>query len=112
MVRFFSGLLDVTGGRFLLMTSAATHSRWPLRQPSWIWFTEFFIGTFCETLTNLTLVLLLCIFRRAPLPSDTRGALVPFYFPGGALSLKKNYLKKNLLVIYDTSSIREPPKVS
>jgi hypothetical protein len=28
----------VTGGRFLSMTSATTHSRWPLWQPSWILF--------------------------------------------------------------------------
>jgi hypothetical protein len=40
--------------------------------------------------------------------SDTRGALVPIYFP-----LKKIILFfLNLLVIYDTISIREPPKVS
>jgi hypothetical protein len=45
------------------------------------------------------LVLLLGIFRRAP------RALVPFYFPGCALP----YF---LLVVYDASSIREPPKVS
>jgi hypothetical protein len=32
--------------------------------------------------------------------------IVPFYFSGGTLRLKKK------LVIYDTSSIREPPKVS
>jgi hypothetical protein len=48
--------------------------------------------------------------------SATRGALVPFYFPGGALLFKKKiyiFKKKNLLlVIYDTSSIREPPEVS
>jgi hypothetical protein len=35
------------------------------------------------------LVFLLGIFRRAPRPSDTRGALVPFSFPGGALPLKQ-----------------------
>jgi hypothetical protein len=33
-------------------------------------------------------VFLLGIFRRARCPSDTRGTLVPFYFPGGALPLK------------------------
>jgi hypothetical protein len=35
---FLGGSLGVTGGRFLLMTSAAAHPTWPLRQPSWIWF--------------------------------------------------------------------------
>jgi hypothetical protein len=55
------------------------------------------------------IVLLLSIFRWALRPSATRGALVPFYFPGVTLPFKiKN--KKFLLVIYDTSSIREPPK--
>jgi hypothetical protein len=40
----------------------------------------------------ILLVFLLGIFRRALRPSDTRGTLVPFYFPGGALPLKKtNY---------------------
>jgi hypothetical protein len=34
LVRFYSGLLEMTGGRFLSMTSVAAHSRWPLRQPS------------------------------------------------------------------------------
>jgi hypothetical protein len=60
------------------------------------------------------IVLLLGIFRRAPRLLEgchalltPGGTLVPFYYPGGALPLKKN-----LLVIYDTSSIREPPKVS
>jgi hypothetical protein len=33
------------------------------------------------------IVLLLGIFRRAPCPSATRGTLVSFYFPGGALPL-------------------------
>jgi hypothetical protein len=55
-------------------------------------------------------MLLLGIFRRASCPSATRGALVPFYFPGGALPPKKT--TTFLLVIYDTSSIREPPRVS
>jgi hypothetical protein len=39
---------------------------------------------------------------------------VPFYFPGGALPLKKNiyiFFFSNLLAIYDTSSIRETPNV-
>jgi hypothetical protein len=36
------------------------------------------------------------------------GALVPFYFPGGILPFKK----KDFFVVYDTSSTREPPKVS
>jgi hypothetical protein len=35
LVRFFGGSLGVTGGRFLLMISSATHPRWP---PSWILF--------------------------------------------------------------------------
>jgi hypothetical protein len=38
LVQFFCGLLVVTGGRFLLMTSAVAYSRWPPWQPSWIWF--------------------------------------------------------------------------
>jgi hypothetical protein len=46
------------------------------------------------------LVLLLGIFRSAPRPATTRGALVPFYFPGGAL-----FLKIILLIIYDTISM-------
>jgi hypothetical protein len=37
-VWFFCGLLRVTGGRVPSMTSAATHSRWTLWQPSWICF--------------------------------------------------------------------------
>jgi hypothetical protein len=52
-----------------------------------------FLGNFMNDL-----VFLLGIFRRAP-------------HPGGALPLKKIFFL-NLLVIYDTSSIREPPKVS
>jgi hypothetical protein len=44
------------------------------------------------------------VYQFAPLPQG--GTLVPFYFPGGALPFKTI-----LLVIYDTSSIREPPKV-
>jgi hypothetical protein len=32
LVRFFSGSLGVTGGKFLSMTA---HPTWPLRQPSW-----------------------------------------------------------------------------
>jgi hypothetical protein len=41
------------------------------------------------------------------------GTLVPFYFPGGTLPFKKIniFLKTFLLVIYKTSSIREPPEV-
>jgi hypothetical protein len=35
---------------------------------------------------------------------------VPFYFPGGALPLNLLLIFLNLLVIYDTSSIREPLK--
>jgi uncharacterized membrane protein len=35
------------------------------------------------------LVLLLGILRRAQRPSATRGTLLPFYFPGGVLPLKK-----------------------
>jgi hypothetical protein len=35
---FFVGNWGVTGGRFLSVISAATHSRWPPHQPSWIWF--------------------------------------------------------------------------
>jgi hypothetical protein len=35
---FFVASLEVTGGRFLSMTSTSAHSRWPPRQPSWIWF--------------------------------------------------------------------------
>jgi hypothetical protein len=35
LVRFFCGLLGVSAGRLLSMTSAAAHSGWPLRQPSW-----------------------------------------------------------------------------
>jgi hypothetical protein len=49
-------------------------------------------------------VLLLGIFRRVPCPSDTRGALVLFYFPGSALPFKKKKkLKKqpSLKSIYD-----------
>jgi hypothetical protein len=53
------------------------------------------------------LVLLLGIFRRVPCPSATRGCHCALLLPRGALPLKKN-----VLVIYDTSSIREPPKVS
>jgi hypothetical protein len=45
---------------------------------------------FRYTVLDNMIVLLLGIFRRAPCPSDTRGALVPFYFPRGALPLKKN----------------------
>jgi hypothetical protein len=41
---------------------------------------------------------------------------VPVYFPGGALPLKKKEKERTkislLLVIYDTSSTREPLKVS
>jgi hypothetical protein len=55
------------------------------------------------------LVFLLGIFRRAPHPSDTRGC--PFTSQGAPCPFKKK-IKKNLLVIYDASSIREPPKVS
>jgi hypothetical protein len=33
--QFFCGLLGVTGGRFLSMTSTIAHSRWPPWQPSW-----------------------------------------------------------------------------
>jgi hypothetical protein len=67
----------------------------------------------------MDLVFRLGIFRRAPRPSDIRGRPCALFLP---CPLKK-YLKKkkkkkkkiliyNLLVIYDTSSIREPPKVS
>jgi hypothetical protein len=61
---------------------------------------------------RVTVVFLLGILegRRAHLTPG--GTLVPFYFPGPALPLKKNLFVLNLLVIYDTSSIREPPKVS
>jgi hypothetical protein len=38
LVRFVCGLLGVIGGRFLFTISTASHSRWPLRHPSWIWF--------------------------------------------------------------------------
>jgi hypothetical protein len=62
-------------------------------------------------------VLLLLAFlegHRALLPPG--GTLLPFYFPGGALPFKKiiiiNLKKSFLLVVYDTSSIWEPPKVS
>jgi hypothetical protein len=48
------------------------------------------------------LVFLLGIFRRAPHPSDTRGRPCALFLPRGALP-QKNSLKKNLLVIYDTS---------
>jgi hypothetical protein len=42
---------------------------------------------------NDILVLLLGIFRRVLCPSAARGALVPFYFPGGTLLfLKKCFL--------------------
>jgi hypothetical protein len=58
----------------------------------------------------MQIVLLLGILKgiRALLPPDA--TLVSFYFPGGALPLKKNVVF--LLVIYDTSSNREPSKVS
>jgi hypothetical protein len=88
---------------------------------------QFIYDQLC-TEVILLLVLLLGIFRRAPRPSATRGhpcaLLLPrghpapkkntssrhqgFYFSWGTLPLKKI----NLLVIYDTSSIRERPKVS
>jgi hypothetical protein len=45
LVRFVCGLLGVTGGRFLSMISAAAHSRWPLWQPSWIWFPSIICQT-------------------------------------------------------------------
>jgi hypothetical protein len=53
---------------------------------------------FCRYLGAL--VFLLGIFRRAPCPSDTRGTLVPFSFPGGALPLKKNKFKNLKKIIY------------
>jgi hypothetical protein len=54
---------------------------------------------------RITLVLLLLgIFRRVPRPSDTRGHPCALLLPRGCPA--------PLLVIYDTSSIREPPKVS
>jgi hypothetical protein len=58
---------------------------------------------------------LMYIQRSAALPTPG-DALLPFYFPGGALPLKKNiffiFKKTHLLVIYDTSYVWEPPKVS
>jgi hypothetical protein len=39
------------------------------------------------------------------------GTLVPFYFPGGALPLKKFFFKY-LFVIPAPRHVREPPKVS
>jgi hypothetical protein len=62
-----------------------------------------------NTFPGVILVLLLGILF---LPLG--GVLVPFYFPGAALPLNKmfNFLTILILVIYDTSSIREPPKVS
>jgi hypothetical protein len=39
--------------------------------------------------SKMKLVLLLGIFRRVPRPAPPGGALVPLYFPGGALPLKK-----------------------
>jgi hypothetical protein len=65
-------------------------------------------GECISLVLSAEVVFLLGIFRRAPCPSDTRGHPCAFSFPRGALPLKK----KTLLVIYDTSSIREPPKVS
>jgi hypothetical protein len=38
---FFVAYWGVTGGRFLSMTSAAAHSRWPPWQPSWFGFHRF-----------------------------------------------------------------------
>jgi hypothetical protein len=57
----------------------------------------------------MVIVLLLGIFRTAPCPSATRGCPCALYFPGSALPFKKEIF---LLVIYDTSSIRKPPKVA
>jgi hypothetical protein len=63
------------------------------------------------TTSHNNLVLLLGTFRRVPPPG---GTLMPFYFPGGPCPLKNIYiyiiLNTFLLVIYDTSSIREPLK--
>jgi hypothetical protein len=56
------------------------------------------------------LVLQLRIFRRALRPATTRGTPVPSYFPGAPCPLNLFFLLNFLLVIYDTSSIREPPK--
>jgi hypothetical protein len=56
-------------------------------------------------------VLLLGIFRRAPRPAATRGLPFALLLPRGQ-SLKKIKFFVFLLVIYDTSSIREPSKVS
>jgi hypothetical protein len=44
------------------------------------------------------LVLLLGIFRRAPLPLPPGGALVPFYFPGSALPFKKKICLKTFFI--------------
>jgi hypothetical protein len=42
-ILFFCGL-EVTRERFLSMISAAAHPRWPLRLPSWIWFSDQSLG--------------------------------------------------------------------
>jgi hypothetical protein len=63
---------------------------------------------------QLVIVLLLGILEGCHALLPPGGALVPFYFPGGTLPLYKKEKKmlNFLLVVYDTSSIREPPKVS
>jgi hypothetical protein len=45
LLRRFGGSLGVTGGRFLSMSSSATHPRWPLRLPFWIWLPLIFSPT-------------------------------------------------------------------
>jgi hypothetical protein len=51
------------------------------------------------------------LFRRVSNPSATRGALVPFYLTSQGVPCPLKFLKI-VLVIYDSSSIRETPNVS
>jgi hypothetical protein len=61
------------------------------------------------------LVLQLGIFRRVLHPATTRGHPCALLLPRGQPAPKKFFVFKYFLmvpVIHDTSSIREPPKVS
>jgi hypothetical protein len=65
-----------------------------------------------ELYLHILIMLLLGIFRMVP---HHQGAPLCPFFPGGALPFKKKtsfFFIKCFIGIYDTSSIREPPKVS